>query len=71
MHFCFQVIWIERFRRWVDGTELHSYFSEGMSKSTKRNFGCVNIASVAHSNIVDVTETVMTMEYDSVRRGVQ
>ena len=40
-------------------------FSKRMSKSTKRKFGVVNIAGGAYSNIVNVTKTVMTMEYDS------
>ena len=37
-----------------------------MSKSIKRKFGCVHIAGGAYSNIVNVTETVIPMEYDIV-----
>ena len=37
-----------------------------MSKSMKRKCGCVNISDGAYSNNIDMTETVMTMEYDNV-----
>ena len=63
---------IQKMGRWKGATfkeyirEELACFSEGMSKSMKRKFGFVNIAGGAYSDIIDVTETVMTMEYDSV-----
>ena len=37
-----------------------------MPKSTERKFGFVNISGRAYSNIIDVTKTVMPMEYNGV-----
>ena len=60
---------IQKMGRWKGATfkeyirEELACFSEGMSKSMKRKFGFVNIAGGAYS---DVTDTVMTMVYDSV-----
>ena len=36
-----------------------------MPKSMKRKFRFINITGGAYSNIIGVTETVMTMEYNS------
>ena len=38
-------------------------FSAGMSKSMKRKFGFVNVAAGAHTDVVDITTTVLTTAY--------
>ena len=40
-------------------------FSEGMSKNMKRKFNFVNVAAGAFSNIVDVTSSVLVMEFNT------
>ena len=40
-------------------------FLKGMSMSMKRKFGFVNIAGGVYIDIVDVTSTVVTLEYNA------
>ena len=39
-------------------------FSKGMSTSMKRKLGFVNIPGEVYSDIVDITSTVVTLEYN-------
>ena len=61
---------IQKMGRWRGNTfkeyisEQLACFSAGMSRAMKRKFNFVNIAGGANSDIVDVTTTVMGMDYD-------
>ena len=62
---------IRKIGRWRGATfkeyirEELAGFSAGMSKSMKKNFKFVNISGGAHSDVHDVTDTMMLADYET------